>query len=82
MSPNRIPLESSTLASVLYDSSHRHLQVEFRSGDIYLYSEVPLQTYHELLKAPSKGAYFNRNIRKRFVCQQLRHLQPATTGVI
>jgi len=78
----RILLESSTLTSVLYRSSHRELEVEFRSGEIYQYFAVPPQAYNELLKAPSKGAYFNRNIRERFACQQLRRLRSAQTGVI
>ncbi len=67
----RIRLESSTLASVLYLPDERELEAEFRSGKIYRYFDVPPQTYHELLAAPSKGIYFNSNIRTRFIFQQL-----------
>ena len=30
------------------------LEVEFRSGEIYRYFDVPQQTYHQLLQAESK----------------------------
>jgi hypothetical protein len=50
----RIPLESSTLASVLYLSTQRELHVEFRSGQIYQYLNVPFQAYTELLAASPK----------------------------
>jgi hypothetical protein len=34
--------------------------VEFRDGTTYQYADVPVETYHDLLQADSKGAYFNR----------------------
>jgi hypothetical protein len=66
MTPHRISLDSSTLASVLYLPKRRQLELEFRSGEIYRYLEVPPQAYRELLAAPSKGFYFNSNIRRKF----------------
>ena len=33
---------------------------------MYQYWEVPATVYEELMKAPSKGAYFNSSIRPRF----------------
>jgi hypothetical protein len=68
---NRVPVESSVLASVLYLPSLRRLEIEFRSGPSYQYSDVPESTYNELLTAESKGAYFNANIRNRFSSQQI-----------
>jgi hypothetical protein len=62
----RVLLESETLASALYVPQRRQLELEFRSGERYLYFQVPLQCYRELLEAESKGAYFNRAIRDRF----------------
>ena len=58
MTPPRISLESSTLASVLYLPTQRELELEFRSGEIYRYLDVSPQAYNELLAAPSKGFYF------------------------
>jgi len=67
----RVPLESRTLASAVYDFDRRQLELEFRSGKRYLYFQVPPQCYVALLLAPSKGGYFNRSIRKRFAFRDL-----------
>jgi hypothetical protein len=67
----RVRLVSATLASVLYHPLQRRLEVEFRSGQRYLYFQVPPQSYQSLLQADSKGSYFNRNIRNRFPFQNL-----------
>jgi hypothetical protein len=45
---------------------------EFRDGSAYQYANVPQRTYHELLRAGSKGAYFNHNIRSHFPYALLR----------
>jgi hypothetical protein len=76
----RLRIESSTLASVLYLPAQRELQVEFRSGEIYQYADVPFHAYGELLAAPSKGTYFNLNIRNRYDFRQLIHSQPVPTA--
>ena len=65
-SMNRVPLISSTLSWVAYSPGPALLEVEFRSGEIYRYFDVPQRTYHQLLQAESKGAYLNLNIRKSF----------------
>lgn len=64
-------LDSSLLASVLYDPHRTHLDVEFRSGQSYRYFNVPASCYQELLAADSKGRYFNRRIRNCFPYQNL-----------
>jgi lysyl-tRNA synthetase class 2 len=72
-------LESTTLASALYDPLQRRLAIEFRSGERYLYFQVPQFCYQQPLEADSKGAYFNRNIRNRFPFQ---HLSDPPTPVV
>jgi hypothetical protein len=67
-----VALQSSCLAQVAYDASRAILQVEFRDGTAHQYADVPLQTYHELLQASSKGACFNRYIRNIFPHEVLR----------
>jgi len=61
-----LPVQSTTLAAAAYDPVTRQLSLQFRSGAIYQYFGVPQAIYHELMAAPSKGAYFNRNIRSQF----------------
>lgn len=60
---NRTPVTSSNLASVGYDETTATLEIEFRSGGIYQYFDVPQQVYDGLLSAPSHGRYFATEIR-------------------
>jgi KTSC domain len=63
---DRIPLDSSTLASAAFDTATGLLELEFCSGALYRYCSVPASLYHDLLAADSKGRFFNRFIRNRF----------------
>ena len=67
----RVPLQSTLLASVLYDPLLSRLEIELSSGERYLYFQVPRHCYQHLLQADSKGSFFNRKIRNRFPFQHL-----------
>jgi KTSC domain len=69
---NRVALRSSSLAHVAYDRYRKILQVEFRDGTVYQYVTVPIQTYYDLLRADSKGSYFNLHIRSCYPHDELR----------
>ena len=60
---NRIPVASSNLSSVGYDTETMTLEIEFHGGRIYQYSGVPESEYDALMNAPSKGSYFAHNIQ-------------------
>lgn len=75
---NPVEVRSSSLARLSYDRRQAILQVEFRDGTAYQYAGVPLRTYHSLLQADSKGAYFNHFIRSRFPYAALRVAAPIT----
>ena len=70
-SPDRRGAPSSVLAGITYDPRHAILLLEFRDGAVYQYFQVPRQTYGDLLKADSQGAYFNRHVRRAFPCARL-----------
>jgi len=59
----RIPVCSSDLASVGYDRETFTLEIEFKSGSIYQYFNVPYEVYEGLMNAISKGTYFQNHIR-------------------
>ncbi len=59
-------VESTTLATVAYDARSELLPLEFRNRAIYHYFGVPAEVHEALLRAPSKGKYFNRAIRDQF----------------
>jgi KTSC domain-containing protein len=63
---NVTAVESSTLATIEYDRTRELLQLEFSSRAIYQYFHVPSTVHEALLRAPSKGSYFNQAIRGKF----------------
>jgi lysyl-tRNA synthetase class 2 len=67
----RVPLQSTLLASALYHQILHRLEIEFHSGERYLYIGVPPACYQQFLQADSKGSFFNRHIRNRFPFQHL-----------
>jgi KTSC domain len=59
-------VESSTLATIAYDRAGELLQLEFNGHARYQYFGVPAAVHEALLRAPSKGSYFNQAIRGKF----------------
>lgn len=60
---DRQPVSSSNIASIGYDDSTELLEIEFLSGAVYEYRNVPSVLYEELMNAASHGSFFNREIR-------------------
>lgn len=60
----RVPVQSSNLASVGYDPKTSTLEIEFLNGNIYQYFSVPSEIHQGLLNAGSKGSYLDQNIKK------------------
>jgi hypothetical protein len=59
----RFSVTSSVLSSVSYDPATLILELEFHSGRVYAYYNIPLETYEGLMRAESKGKYFCSHIR-------------------
>ena len=68
-----------TCALPIYQDQLALLQVAFRSGAVYHYFGVPAQTYQELLRAESKGGYFNSHIRN---CFAYTKIHPAAKAAV
>jgi hypothetical protein len=62
----RQPVTSSNLRSVGYDPDSRTLEIEFQTGRVWRYANVPPSVYSTLMAADSKGSYFNSCIRDAF----------------
>lgn len=67
----RIVVESTYLRSVGYDSTDSVLEIEFQSGEVYQYIDVPPAIYTDLMNAPSQGRYFNANIKETYAYRKL-----------
>jgi hypothetical protein len=67
----RTPVSSSNLRSVGYDAQSSLLQIEFQDGHVYHYISVSDGTFSALMRARSKGTYFNEYIKDRYVCRRV-----------
>ena len=68
----RISVSSSNLASVGYDAVSQILEVEFNSGRIYQYFDMPQAEYGGLMVASLHGRYFDQNIRNSYRYTRIR----------
>jgi len=68
----RAPVESRALKSVGYDPHARMLELEFSSGTLYQYFDVPEFTYRALMHAKSKGHFFLTSIDRKFRCEEVK----------
>lgn len=59
-------LQSSNLRSVRYDAVKKNLEIEFRSGIIHQYQNVPSAIHTGLLNASSAGIFYTEKIKNRF----------------
>lgn len=59
----RIPVESSSIASVGYLPGERRMEVEFVTGRLYAYEDVPEPVFRGFLEAESKGRFFSTHVR-------------------
>ena len=59
-------VESTDLKAVRYDDDGLVLEIEFHSGGVYQYYDVPEAIFHELLNSDSKGKYFHANIKNNY----------------
>ncbi|HVF99222.1 MAG TPA: KTSC domain-containing protein [Chloroflexia bacterium] len=62
----RQPVDSTSLRSVGYDAEQQILEIEFTSGSVYQYFNVPLSVFEALMSASSKGTYHSQWIKYNF----------------
>ena len=59
-------MPSSVIRRLHYDDARCELTITFVSGKLYLYRMVPATVVQEFAAAPSRGEFFNHNIRNRY----------------
>jgi hypothetical protein len=77
----RIPLYSTLLRFAGYQDQLVLLELGFHDGAVYHYFNVSGQTFQELLRAESKGAYFNAHIRHCFAYAKIHPAEPTRSVV-
>jgi len=59
-------VNSSNIRAVGYDALTNIMRVEFNSGSVYDYHQVPEEIYRQLLISPSFGKFFAVHVKNRF----------------
>lgn len=68
---NWIPVDSSNLNAVSYDSTSSTLFVKFNSGGTYEYYDVPENVYQDLMSASSLGSFLASRIKGNYKYRQI-----------
>jgi hypothetical protein len=72
MKPRLQPVaDSKAVAALGYAVETEELYVQWASGDLYVYTGVPLMVYRILLREESKGRYLNKIIKPRYPCREI-----------
>lgn len=62
----RRSVASTNLGAVGYDAKTRTLEVEFLNDRVYQYRGVPQNIHDQLMRASSKGRFFNTYVRDSY----------------
>jgi hypothetical protein len=62
----RVRVDSSSIASIGYDAGDETLEIEFHSGGVYQYFDVPAHAHAALRDADSIGRHFVAHVRDRY----------------
>lgn len=60
--PHMYAIDSSCISSVGYDQNRSELYVQFVAGDTYIYEDIPIKFFGELLSANSAGRYLKTKL--------------------
>ncbi len=69
--PEMKPVSSSNIESIGYDEQNQIVYVRFLNGSIYIYKEVPVFEFQNLLEAPSHGSYLHRNFKNVYPYERI-----------
>ena len=59
-------VDSSNIAAIGYDQNSETMQIEFISGGLYQYFDVPIAEFEALRDADSIGAHLARHIKGHY----------------
>lgn len=62
----RLPVTSSNISSIGYAPESAAMEVEFTSGSVYQYFDVPVGVFEAIVGAASVGNTFNELIKGQY----------------
>jgi hypothetical protein len=73
-------MPSTAIRKLSYVPAKRELWVTFVSGRRYIYSDVPPELFDAFNTAPSRGAFFNHEIRDRYAFREVSRQRSGWTA--
>lgn len=67
----RQQVTSRAIKSVGYNAKRSWLEIEFRSGALYRYRDVPHAVYQRLIVSQSKGRFISRFVDSNYVSERI-----------
>ncbi|MEO0461321.1 MAG: KTSC domain-containing protein [Myxococcota bacterium] len=67
----RQQVTSRAIKSVGYNAKQSWLEIEFLSGALYRYRDVPRAVYDRLIASPSKGRFIARFVDSNYVSERI-----------
>lgn len=66
MALRKAEFDSKMFKTGRYDEDSKVLEITFNQGFTYVYFDVPLKTWEELVASESPGNYLNKEIKGKF----------------
>jgi len=66
-----IPVSSSNVAAIGYDSNTQVVYVRFLNGSMYIYKGVPAVEFENFKNASSIGSYLHRNFKNVYPYERI-----------
>jgi len=63
---HRTAVAANGIAQVGYEDGSEILEIEFKSGNVFQFFNVPPKMFHQLMDTPFKEFYYQNNIYDRF----------------
>lgn len=64
--PEMQPVKSTLITAIGYSHGREELTVQFKKGDLYVYSGVPRDIYEDLIGADSIGKFFLQVVKRKY----------------
>ncbi len=65
-------MPSTAIRTIVYDATAARMLVTFVTGRKYIYENVPPHVHAAFQSAPSKGRFFNAEIRDRYAYREVK----------
>lgn len=62
---------STSISCCEYDDETKDMHITFATGSKHKYKNVPIEEYHDLNKADSKGSHFHTRIRRKYESEKV-----------